>query len=641
MILKHTPEIISQNIKFFQDRNNINLPYAFQLKGGEPGPHILISGATHGHEVAGVDAIIRFNDWLKENGLEINRGKLTFLIGNPEAYRQSVRFVDYNLNRAFVAEPAPNLEGDRVRQIRKFTSLERVDFILDLHSVSIGDFKAVCYIINPKNTELAFKIGNLDTHYTFYEEHLPGMLIEEVENSLAIECGNNNLITTIDTAFEHIVNTVREYNLIDVEKLPVQFQITHKPEFINVYESVDAIRPGPNFNWMIPVEELITDYPINKHQTYAVDNNGPKESPCDAVLLMPDANPKPGDADAGFIAVKHQVKTEKVLDEITKLAASTKLEKREFTDLSQPIFDVNILSKFYNANAEELSYSKYTGNPKKGKKVMVVGAIHGSEPAGVEASMNLFQLLKPLEDQINGQIIFALGNPKAFLERTRLIDRNLNRAFVSEPDLNLYEHQRAEEIKNFIRNQDIDFVLDLHCVSKGNLRCLIYTDTEKNQTYLQEFKAINRHLVFNPDQIKGSMIGFANELGIDSLAVECGNDKDPESVKFAEKVIWEVLIRTGLIDSEFDINLNLNHQEQHFRILKYTFLETIPVKPEFKFVESEAQTDFPVHAGQVYATSLDGPITATFDGYLFFPDHSPNQNDSDAGFICQREQLEA
>lgn len=105
-------------------------PIITEKKGKLPGKNILVLAGVHGNESFGVDAI---NEVI--SSLKITKGKVTFIIANPEAIKQNKRFIEFNLNRCFLKlqpnEIYDSLEGKIARKLMPY--LEDADWLLDIH----------------------------------------------------------------------------------------------------------------------------------------------------------------------------------------------------------------------------------------------------------------------------------------------------------------------------------------------------------------------------------------------------------------------------------------------------------------------------------------------------------------------------
>ena len=102
--------------------------------GLEPGPRLIVTGAVHGNETCGPNAIARVHADLRAGRLALARGEVTFLpICNRRAYRQGTREGTRNLNRDLRDKPVPQDYEDRIGNAL-CRLLRAHDVLLDVHS---------------------------------------------------------------------------------------------------------------------------------------------------------------------------------------------------------------------------------------------------------------------------------------------------------------------------------------------------------------------------------------------------------------------------------------------------------------------------------------------------------------------------
>ncbi len=101
-------------------------------------------------------------------------------------------------------------------------------------------------------------------------------------------------------------------------------------------------------------------------------------------------------------------------------------------------------------------------------RVAIVGGTHGNEFTGAYLIKKFEQHLDLIK-RPSFETLTLLGNPKAFLETRRYIDKDLNRSFNSEdlqnPTLSSYEDIRAKNIEQMLRpkgKSQVDVIVDLH-----------------------------------------------------------------------------------------------------------------------------------------------------------------------------------
>ena len=262
---------------------------------------MVIVGATHGNEPSGVKAMVQLHQTFESGRIHIKKGRISLLLGNPQAYERDVRYVDCDLNRAFDGQKRSTVEGKRALEIKRFfEDNEDIQAVLDLHSVSIGDFKILVYPEpTPDLTGLAIKLSPIPLHFVYHTEHMPGTLITAAGRQnicgLIVECGNHHAAHGVETAADHIHRILAHHHLIDPD---LRSQIP-PPAGITRYDSIQAIKPHANFRFLI--KEIRTGTRLNKGQQFARDDHGYHVAPQDCYVVVPSRVVKPTDSDAGFL----------------------------------------------------------------------------------------------------------------------------------------------------------------------------------------------------------------------------------------------------------------------------------------------------------------------------------------------------
>ncbi|MFB6159174.1 MAG: succinylglutamate desuccinylase/aspartoacylase family protein, partial [Candidatus Nanohalobium sp.] len=88
-------------------------------------------------------------------------------------------------------------------------------------------------------------------------------------------------------------------------------------------------------------------------------------------------------------------------------------------------------------------------------EIVVVGSVHGDEPAGKNAVEKVLEE----ESEFRRPVKFIIANEKALEEGERFIDRDLNSSFPGDPDSSRYEDRLAAEITEEVKGKT---VIDLH-----------------------------------------------------------------------------------------------------------------------------------------------------------------------------------
>lgn len=114
----------------------------WQAAGTQHGTHIVVLGGVHGDEKTGIEVIKFLHDTFEKDGMKIEKGKLTLILGNEEAIKLGKRGTtpDHNLNRMFsdkhLAGPVLDFyESRRAHELAPI--LKSADISLDIHSTSV------------------------------------------------------------------------------------------------------------------------------------------------------------------------------------------------------------------------------------------------------------------------------------------------------------------------------------------------------------------------------------------------------------------------------------------------------------------------------------------------------------------------
>ena len=289
------------HLAYFKKHTSGSTPFCMDISSPNPGAHLVIVGGTHGNEPGGVNAIVELHRALGCGQIKLTRGKISYLLGNPNAYEKDLRYIDHDLNRHFIKQDASTEEGQRALEILRFLNdNDDIKALLDLHSVSIGDFKLSVYTKNDSDSlEFALKISAVPLHFVFHPEHMPGTLIEAANahgiRGLIVECGNHYAKQAVETARQHIYNFLVHHHLID------EANMTHAttPAKIAFYESIQAIKPHAGFRFLI--KDIKTGTKLSKGQKFAKDNLGYHVAPQDCYVVVPSRVVRPTDVDAGFL----------------------------------------------------------------------------------------------------------------------------------------------------------------------------------------------------------------------------------------------------------------------------------------------------------------------------------------------------
>lgn len=305
---------------------------------------------------------------------------------------------------------------------------------------------------------------------------------------------------------------------------------------------------------------------------------------------------------------------------------------------------------------------RYTG-PEHGALVVVFGAIHGNESAGVLALKELFRMLE-MEPSVNpdfsfqGNLIGLIGNKQAFASSQRFLEKDLNRIWTSEnigrilrldpPDLQAEDRECVELLE--ILHEEIRatrpealILLDLHTTSaEGGIFCIPSDDAAS----LRLAKELHAPVILGMlDGLEGTLLHFTagNHFEISGypkhsigVAFEAGQHEDPLSVSRAIAAIVNCLRAAGCIRPE-DVD------SRHETILK-KFSDPLPkvtrlhhvhhIRPGDAFRMRPGYLNFQaIHRGEYLADNTEGPVLSPLDGLILMPLYQPQG--SDGFFVVQ------
>jgi len=92
-------------------------------------PHVVFGFCIHGNEHGSLPALVQLQ---RELALSEREVSVTLLLGNVDAIRREVRFIEEDFNRVFTFD-RPAESGERRRAERVRPILDRADFFLDFH----------------------------------------------------------------------------------------------------------------------------------------------------------------------------------------------------------------------------------------------------------------------------------------------------------------------------------------------------------------------------------------------------------------------------------------------------------------------------------------------------------------------------
>jgi len=282
---------------------------------------------------------------------------------------------------------------------------------------------------------------------------------------------------------------------------------------------------------------------------------------------------------------------------------------------------------------------------------VVLGGLHGNEPAGVVAAQQIAEDMESRAQSLRGEFVALSGNRAALREGRRYLVRDLNRAWTrtriealrsNTGPLEAGEDREQAELIEVLDRVFADargpvFVLDLHTTSGYGLPFSTAADTLRNRAFAL---AIPAPLVLGlEEQVEGTLMDWIDGLGHCVSVFESGQNYEAIAVERAVGAIWISLVHAGLLDDEQAPEAKAwqdRFREERGsvpRALEVRYRHPVEPKDEFKmrpgFLSFQS-----VEPGEVLAHDQAGEIRAVERARVLMPLYQTQGND---GFFLVRE----
>jgi succinylglutamate desuccinylase len=278
-----------------------------------------------------------------------------------------------------------------------------------------------------------------------------------------------------------------------------------------------------------------------------------------------------------------------------------------------------------------------------GPTLIVLGAIHGNEPAGLHA-------LEPLADLVleAGDFVALSGNRAALSEGVRYVDRDLNRGWSAAAlealparGLGAAEDDEQRDLLGAIDDAVADargpvYFPDLHTTSAEGHPFVVVGDDPAHRAFAHVFGLpVFLGLV---GKLSGALTPFLCTRGITAIAIEGGQNDDEWSVVRHTAAIRIALVECGLLSpaslGPFNLSRRLLEHARASLPREIEIVSRYAITPEDEFVMQPGFSNIhPVRAGTLLARDRHGDIRAPEDGLVVMPLY---QGQGDDGFFMGR-----
>lgn len=285
---------------------------------------------------------------------------------------------------------------------------------------------------------------------------------------------------------------------------------------------------------------------------------------------------------------------------------------------------------------------------REGPRFVLVGGLHGNEPAGVRAILEILHTLEERELPLRGEILGLAGNLAALRHGDRFIDRDLNRMWSREEigsPLSAEECHEVGERADLLElieeaigdaTEPVVFV-DLHSTSAAGAPFSIIGDTLQNRRIAFSYPV--PVILGMEENVEGALLGYFGERGHIAVGFEGGKHDDPLTVRHHVAAIWLTLIAAGALryrdlPEAVEVYSQLAAAGRGLPgVIETRYRHHVEERDRFTMCGGFGNFD-QVESGELLARDRDGPVHAPEAGRLLLPLYQGKGQD---GFFLGRE----
>jgi hypothetical protein len=281
--------------------------------------------------------------------------------------------------------------------------------------------------------------------------------------------------------------------------------------------------------------------------------------------------------------------------------------------------------------------------------LIVVGSIHGNEPAGVLALEQVVERLESESLLVRGDFLALVGNLSAVRSRQRFIDADLNRQWSPEKLARLGSidgGSAAEDLEQkalleeihvaFARARGPITLLDLHTTSAEGHPFAVFADTIRSRHFARRFPL--PAVLGLEENLVGTLVDYVGLLGHIAVGFEGGQHLNPRSVSNLGSIVWMALGELGIIDPNRctwieELREELRRSTHDVpRTLEVIYRHAVSEDDHFRMLPGYRSFQR-VSCGEEIAHDRDGGVPLGTGGFLLMPLY---QKQGDDGFFIAR-----
>jgi len=283
-----------------------------------------------------------------------------------------------------------------------------------------------------------------------------------------------------------------------------------------------------------------------------------------------------------------------------------------------------------------------------GPTLVVLGALHGNEPAGVEAGRRVLDALGRDESLARGRLVVVMGNRRAWAEgQQRYLEKDLNRMWTGggvESARALRAEQRSPEMTEMLEIADLlererargpMLLVDIHTVSS---KSQAFAAVEDSLAGRRLARSLGLPIVLGfEEELVGLLIDhFSRSCDGVGVVVEAGQHEDPVAATVAEAVIWRAMRTAGMVADEPAVCAVLAGRGKKLwgRVFDVRHRHEIRAS-DFEIIESVHAFDR-ARVGQTIAFESGAAVVSPEPGLVFMPNRQKSKRPGDDGYFIVR-----
>lgn len=273
-----------------------------------------------------------------------------------------------------------------------------------------------------------------------------------------------------------------------------------------------------------------------------------------------------------------------------------------------------------------------------GKTLAVMGAVHGNEICGPAAITRLLSNLDSgaIALQRGTLQVIPVANPRAYAQKTRFVERNLNRYLYPKEEKRYYEDHLDPVICDFLDSADV--LLDLHSYASQGGPFVFLGGSQSRAEEVAYARALGvRDFVCGWAEAFGSggkggdkesqgTTEYARANGALAVTLECGHHHNADAADVGYRAILRALAHFDMLDPECEaaraLDAGVALEQQRCVWMKSVFYK----EAEYAFTKPWQHCDS-VARGETIASSSNGDLVAPEDGHIILPKASAATGD--------------